>query len=73
MEDVGPIDLLVNDAGIFTDVSFFEADEMELDKYESLLHHSDTSSPHRPVRLLARSQLIFLLHIVLSVSSPILS
>ena len=30
-------------------------------------------SPHRPVRLLTHSQLIFLLHIALSVSSPTLS
>ena len=42
VEDIGPIDLLVNDAAIFTNVSFFEADEIELNKYESILCLSDT-------------------------------
>ena len=38
VEEIGPIDLLVNNAGIFAITPFLETEETELNKYDSRLN-----------------------------------
>ena len=41
VEELRPIDLLVNNAAVISLVSFFETDEKDLDKYEVILHYTN--------------------------------